>query len=253
MHVVHKGIDKGRVLVFVPGLADTWQSYKALAAALPDTFGLVLVDALGHGSSTKVRGKNAPARQSAALRAALDSLKVRPFAVIGHSYGGVITQHYALNNTDLPAAVLIATLVTFKDNPSAEDWKGFVQGLPDIVPDSVLAGQSNSFFGEVPDSVVAPYIEASRSTPGYVWKEAIGALVNEDRRPLLATWRPATLLVMPEKDRVLGELPMEQFTAALPHAQVARISRASHAPHWEHPQVVADAILAFLGSVQQRQ
>ena len=253
MHVVYRGIDNRRVLVFVPGLADTWQSYEALAAALPDTFGLILVDALGHGRSTKVRGRSGPMRQSAALRAALDSLQVQPFAVIGHSYGGMIAQHYALANTELPAAVLIATLATFKDNPAAEAWKGFAQGLPDNVPDSVLAGQSNSFFAEVPDSIIAPYIEASRSTPGYVWREVIGALVNEDMRPQLAAWRPATLLVVPEKDRVLGAQPMEQLQAALPQGRVARISRASHAPHWEHPKVVADTLLAFLESVKQRE
>jgi pimeloyl-ACP methyl ester carboxylesterase len=51
LHVVYRGIDNHRVLVLVPGLADTWQSYQSLAAALPDTFGLILVDALGHGRS----------------------------------------------------------------------------------------------------------------------------------------------------------------------------------------------------------
>jgi pimeloyl-ACP methyl ester carboxylesterase len=253
LYVVHRGIDNQRVLVFVPGLADTWQSYQSLAAALPDTFGLILVDALGHGRSTKVPGTSGPSRQSAALRAALDSLSVQPFAVIGHSYGGVISQHYALSNSELPAVVLMATLATFKEHPAAEDWASFVQELPDIVPDEVLAGQANSFFAEVPDSIVAPYIEASRNTPGYVWREVIGALVDEDTRPQFPSWRPATLLVVPETDRVLGALPMEQLSAALPQARVAQIPHASHAPHWEHPESVAEIILTFLDSVQQRE
>jgi pimeloyl-ACP methyl ester carboxylesterase len=252
LHLVYTRLGSSRVLVFVPGLADTWASYQKLADALPDTFGMILVDALGHGSSTKAAGASGPARQSMAVRAALDSLGVEPFAVIGHSYGGLIAQHYALRTPDLPAVVLISTLATLQGSPSADSWAAFGRSVPDTVPDEVLAGQARSFHAEVPDSVVRPYIEAARGTPGHVWREVIAALVSEDIRPQLASWKPRTLLIIPENDKVLGEGPMQGLAAAIAHAEVARIARTSHAPHWERADTVAHVVEQFLSSVDLR-
>jgi 3-oxoadipate enol-lactonase len=252
LHVVHTRLASSRVLVFVPGLADTWASYQELATAMPDTFGIVLIDALGHGRSTKASGSSGPARQSIAVRSALDSLGVEPFAVIGHSYGGLIAQHYALRTPELPAVILIATLATLRGSASADNWAAFGRSLPDTVPDEVLAGQAQSFHAEVADSVVRPYIEASRGTPGHVWREVIAALVSEDTRPQLASWKPRTLLIIPENDKVLGDGPMQVLAAAMPNAEVARIARTSHAPHWERADTVADVIGQFLSGIGLR-
>ncbi len=252
LHVVHRGLDRGRVLVFVPGLADTWTSFHDLATALPDSHGMILVDALGHGGSTKRAGSNGPGRQSRALRAALDSLGVQPFAVIGHSYGGLIAQHYGLRYPELPATVLIATAATMHGTADAEAWAALGRSLPDTVPDEVLAGQAQSFHGEVPDAVVRPFIEASRGTPGHVWREVIGVLLSEDTRGELATWQPRVLLIIPEHDKVLGDGPMQALADALPGAELARIPRTSHAPHWERADTVGRVITAFLSRVDAR-
>ena len=96
----------------------------------------------------------------------------------------------------------------------------------------MLAGQAQSFYAEVPDSIVRPYIEASRATPGRVWREVIGVLVSEDTRVQLAKWTPRTLLIVPERDKVLGERPMQILADAMPGAHLARLARTSHAPHW---------------------
>ena len=246
LHVVHRGLSHARTIVFVPGLSDTWESYQSLAAALSDSFGMVLVDALGHGESTRRPGTSAPPRQSAALAAALDSLGVRPFAMIGHSYGGVVVQHYGAAHPELPAAVLMATMPTLQGHPADADFASLVATIPDSVPEEVLAGQAASFFEEPPDSVVGPYIEASRATPGYVWREIVTALRTTDTRPMLTTWRPRTLLVMAENDKVVGSFGMDALRAALPNADVARIERTSHAMHWERPDTVAAVIAEFL-------
>jgi 3-oxoadipate enol-lactonase len=249
IHAVYRGIAQGRVLVFIPGLADTWQSYNELAAALPDSFGMVLIDALGHGSSTKRPGSIRAARQADAVRALLDSLEIRPFAVIGHSYGGLIAQHYGARNPDLPAAILMATMMTMKGTPEAPAWSGLAASLTDSVPDEILAGQRESFFGPVADSVVERYISASRLSPGHVWKEAIAEVVENDSRPMLADWKPRTLVVFAEHDKVLNGARTLELAAALPQADTVRIPRTSHAMHWERPDTVAVELLAFFATV----
>ena len=246
LHLAHRNLGASRALVFVPGLADTWQSYLALVAELPDTFGIVLVDALGHGTSTKREGANGPGRQAEALGAALDSLAVEPYALIGHSYGGVIAQYYGRNRPETPAAILMAAGTTLGTSPAAADFRALAASMPDTVPDEVLELQRESFFGEVPDSVVRRYIDASRDTPGHVWRDVIDTLLVSDSRSFLAGFRPRTLLVMAENDKVVGTAFMDEIVAALPAADTVRIPRTSHGMHWERPDTVAAVVTAFL-------
>lgn len=246
LHLVQRGLTQSKVLVFIPGFADTWESYRSLAAALPDTFGMVLIDALGHGRSTKRPGASVAPRQSAALAAALDSLDVRPFAIIGHSYGGIIAQHYGAAHPDLAAAVIMASSTTMGTNPAAAAFDSLARAMPDSVPDEVLAMQADGFFGPVPDSVLLPAIAASRATPGHVWREVIPYIITTDTRELLRQWTPRTLLVMAENDKVMGPGPMEDLVRAIPSADTVRIPRTSHAMHWERPDTVAAVITAFL-------
>jgi 3-oxoadipate enol-lactonase len=250
MHVVHRRLDASRTLVFVPGLADTWESYLSLVVELPDTFGYVLVDPLGHGASTKRKGANGPRRQAEALAAALDTLGVHPFAMFGHSYGGVITQVYGSAHPDLAAAVLIATATGFGSHAGADGFRDLAASMPDTVPDEVLELQRESFLGPVADSIVSPYIDAARASPGHVWREVIDSLLVFDTSSILGGWRPRTLLVMAENDKVIGNAPMDSFAAAMPGADTIRIPRTSHGVHWERPDTVAAVVVSFLGAVR---
>ena len=247
LHLAYRNLGASHALVFVPGLADTWQSYLALVAELPDTFGIVLVDALGHGASTKREGANGPGRQAEALGAALDSLAIEPHAIIGHSYGGVIAQYYGRNRPELPAAILMAAGTTLGTNPAAADFRALAASIPDTVPDEVLELQRESFFGEVPDAVVRPYIDASRGTPGHVWRDVLDTLLVSDTRSFLSGFRPRTLLVMADNDKVVGTAFMDEIVAALPAADTVRIPRTSHGMHWERPDTVASVLVSFLG------
>lgn len=250
LHLAYRNLGASRALVFVPGLGDTWQSYLALVAELPDTFGVVLVDPLGHGASTKRHGATGPGRQAEALRAALDSVGVEPHALIGHSYGSVIAQFYGRSRPELPAAILMAAVTTLGTNPAAADFRALATSMPDTVPDEVLELQRESFLGEVPDSVVRPYIDASRETPGHVWRDVIDTMLVSDTRSFLAGFRPRTLLVMAENDKVVGNASMNDIIAALPAADTVRIPRTSHGMHWERPDTVAAVVVSFLGAVR---
>ena len=250
LHLAHRNLGASRALVFVPGLGDTWRSWLALVAELPDSFGIVLVDALGHGASTKRQGANGPERQVEALSAALDSLGVEPHALIGHSYGGFIVQYYGRKRPVVPVAIIMAAGTTLRTNPAAADFRALATSMPDTVPDDVLELQRESFFGDVPDAVVRPYIDASRDTPGRVWRDVIDTLLVADTRSFLADFRPRTLLVMAENDKVVGNASMNDIVAALPAADTVRIPRTSHGMHWERPDTVAAVVLSFLGAMR---
>jgi pimeloyl-ACP methyl ester carboxylesterase len=250
LNVACRGLARPRVLVCVPGLGDTWESYKLLADALPSRYGLVLVDPLGHGRSSKHRGRCTPAHQSTAISRALGVLGVRAAAVIGHSYGGVIAQQFADDHPEVPAVVLMATMATMVGHPAAEAFAALGASLPDdVVPDDVVALQGDSFFGPVDDATLAPYIATAKATPGYVWREVIETMLREEPAARMARWRPRALVVAAEEDKVIGAFGSEALARSLPGARLVVIPGTSHAMHWERPELVAAAIDAFLQEV----
>lgn len=97
--------------------------------------------------------------------------------------------------------------------------------------------------------MVQRYISASRRSPGHVWKEVIAEVVENDSRPLLASWKPRTLIVLAEHDKVLDGARTLELAEALPMADTVRIPRTSHAMHWEQPDTVAVVLMEFFGQV----
>ena len=244
------GLDRARIIVCVPGLADTWESFDALAGALPDRYGFVLIDALGHGRSSKHRGRSLPAQQCAAIASALDQLKVEPFAIVGHSYGGVIAQRFADDHPELPAVVLMATVGTMNGHPAREGLLELAESLPDdVVPEDVIGLAGESFAAAVDQALLAPYEAAMRLMPAYVMREVLVGLRDLDLSPVHGRWLPRTLLVSADNDKLMGETGMATLARALPQAEVVIIPQTSHAMHWERPEPTARAIAAVLDRV----
>jgi pimeloyl-ACP methyl ester carboxylesterase len=250
LHVATYGLDRPRVLVCVPGLCDTCESFDLLAAALPPTYGVVAVDALGHGRSSKQRGHSGPARQSAALQQGLDALGVQPFALVGHSYGGVIAQQFADDCPDVPAVALLGTVDTMVGHPAAEGFAALAAALTgETVPDELFAMAGDSFHVAPDAATLSPYVAAMRLTPAYVIREVIEEVLHYDLSAAHGRWCPRVLVVGAENDKVIGDTGTAGLARALPEAEVIRIPATSHAMHWERPELVAAALAEFLDRV----
>src|SRR5215210_2521163 len=116
-----------------PGLGDCRDQIRDLGA-LQDEFRLLFYDARGSG-----RSEEKPPYTHDQWAADIDELTrqvgIDRFALIGHSYGGIVAQEYALRHQDrLVGLVLVDTAASTVDNEESIR-RALAAGLPGIVED----------------------------------------------------------------------------------------------------------------------
>lgn len=97
----------GPPIVLAHGITDSGRCWAPVAAALADTYDLVMVDARGHGRSDAPERGYTPADQAADLAGLIAALGLDRPAILGHSMGAITTLVLAGSYPDLPRAILL--------------------------------------------------------------------------------------------------------------------------------------------------
>ncbi len=102
----HRTGGTGPALVLSHGLTDNGLCWSRVAAALASDFDIVMLDARGHGASsrTTVGAPNDPAQD---IAEAIDGLGLESPLVMGHSVGARATADYANANPDRISKVIL--------------------------------------------------------------------------------------------------------------------------------------------------
>ncbi|WP_309643477.1 alpha/beta hydrolase [Phenylobacterium sp.] len=102
----HRTAGRGPSLVLSHGLTDNGLCWRRLASALEGRFDIVMLDARGHGASTRLTGEESfdPSRD---LGEAIAALGLQTPIVMGHSVGAWATAAHANNNPDGVAKVVL--------------------------------------------------------------------------------------------------------------------------------------------------
>jgi 3-oxoadipate enol-lactonase len=99
-----------RVVTLLHGLASTLATWDEIALALAKTMRVLRFDQRGHGASTVPPGAWTLADLGADVIAALDRCGVARTTLVGHSGGGVVAMHTAIEHPErIDALVLLAT------------------------------------------------------------------------------------------------------------------------------------------------
>lgn len=124
VHAVEAGQSDGIPLVLVHGASGNVRDF--MLSILPDLarrHRVIALDRPGFGHSDPLPGHGwRLADQVAALRGALHGLGYRRYILVGHSYGGTLVMHWALNHPDEVAGVLALSAPVM-------DWGGAGLGI----------------------------------------------------------------------------------------------------------------------------
>ena len=234
-------------------------------------FRVVAVDQLGFGKSSKpdLRYRfDDLARNTAAL---LDRLKVKRVSLIANSMGGMLAVRFAIlfperierlvledplgleNYAEYIPKQQTANLVALEMAQTKDSYRRF------------LGGYFPTWKPEYERFVEA--FAAVQASPEYPAIARVSALTYQmiDEQPVLqdlAKIRPATLLVIGQKDRTvfgrrfapaeavksLGNFPElgRRAAATIPSARLVEFADLGHAPHVEAPERFLQAVLPFL-------
>lgn len=216
--------------------------FRALLDAGVEVFSFD-VDGHGTGSTTVFTADGVRSAVAAAVAEAERGAAPLPLHLVGHSLGGALVLD-ALAAGAAPhaaGAVVLSTPLQVKLGPAtvATELAGFFR------PATLSQRAHYGLWGVVPafgPVKRAAYPFRRRDADGRTWGyvDAVRALLDEMRLPERAASVAApTLLVYSRGDRLSACGDGERLAAALPRAELLRISGASHYGVAFHPEAVA--------------
>lgn len=99
MHYVHGGADRGRPLVLLHGLFETWRVWRKVLPRLLESHYIVAPDVRGYGETDKPGVELMDKRtQAQDIRELADQLGLDNFVLIGHDRGARVSRRFALDH-----------------------------------------------------------------------------------------------------------------------------------------------------------
>ena len=241
-------------LLLIHGFGNSLQSFRELAPRLADCCHVVAIDMPGYGLSDKPADHdyhNGP--QAAVLVRAAAHLGLRHVVYVGHSLGGAVALHAAVQDPSAAGLVLL--------NP------GIIRtGVPKIVQLSVppLPRMSARLFAdrEFRGSFLRKsYVDPSRVTEQVIddvmlgartddWYAGVTALMGQyaegEEIALASRVRVPTLIPWGDADRNKPRSEADELQRMLPGSTLVRFPAAGHYVHEEAAEGVARAIASWL-------
>jgi pimeloyl-ACP methyl ester carboxylesterase len=238
----------GPTAVLLHGFGASKDGWLGFAAALPDSFRVLIPDLPGHGDSAADTTRPYDAsRLTMAMEAWLDEVAPGPVHVAGNSLGGEVAALLALGRpAQVRTLALFAPAGVASPVPSAQDslaQRGDLVLVPTdreeldrlydlaFVRDPDIPGAARDVLAE----------EAAARAP--FLRSLLAELARERDllRSRLPEIRQPTLLVWGEEDRILDPSAAPIWARGLPDADVLLLPNVGHAPQMEQPGAMANA------------
>lgn len=193
------------------------------------------------------------------IAALAKGLELERFALLGHSFGGIVGLHFALAHPDLLTHLILVCAPTshhfiedveaaLPDHLEAEALSE-LRSLEDSEPSDYVLRRSLELLAPIyfrdPARLAELGLDSVRFGPETqaVWD----SLVGFDLRPRLGEVRVPTLVVAGAHDRSVTAERAREAAEALPQGSLLRMENSGHYPFIEEPEAFISGVLGFLG------
>ena len=253
----------GAPILLLHGFASSGLEFFRLAPILAEGRSVVAIDLLGFGFSQRVTepgGYFSQRGQAALVSQLLGTLGIERVDVVGASYGGAIAGQLALDHpSQVRRLVFIDAQVYVDRNVGGELVANLPLGFNQALTWLTLGGgplTSRLFELACYDPQVClgdgELIDNLR--PPTQIKGNVASLIAFSRSPQdqrlpadVAQITQQALVIWGEDDEIIPPSDGVRLVQELPNARLHWIPQAGHVPHIERPELVAAAILGFLG------
>jgi pimeloyl-ACP methyl ester carboxylesterase len=249
LQYVEQGDLGGLPVLFLHGATDSWHSFETLLPYLPPTWRSIAIAQRGHGDSSKPAHGYGPPDFVADIAAFQDALGIGPSVIVGHSFGSLIGQRFAVAFPERALAlVLMATFRNLRGNPGVEEFlEQVITPLTDPIDPAIAREfQESTLARPIPDAYLETVVAESLKAPARVWRELFTTVVATDFERGLDTLTAPTLILWGDQDVYSSRDDQEFITQTIPGAQLIVYPGYGHAFHWEDPAMVAADLIAFV-------
>jgi pimeloyl-ACP methyl ester carboxylesterase len=233
---LHEG--KGSPVVLLHGLAGSARWWQATVPALAARHEVHVPELIGFGASVPAVARLGVRELAEVVAEWLAALGIGQAALVGHSLGGQLAVHMAVETDASPAALVLAApsgLLPASNVVEAAAWlRGWLSprcvGAPAFLP--TIAG------------------DALRCGP-VTLAHTFHSLMTDRFEALLPQVRAPTLVVWGALDPLLPVRLGRQVAAAIPAARLAVLEAAAHNPMVDDPVAFNALLLEFLGAGRQ--
>jgi pimeloyl-ACP methyl ester carboxylesterase len=248
---------KGPTLMLLHGFGGSRENWLPTARYLGRNFHLIIPDLPGYGASSPIAGSDAGIHaQARRLAGFVEALKLKHFALAGHSMGGAIAGVYAAEHPDRVAALALldSAGLPFRTNAFARDV---------AAGHNPFAYRNRAQFARFMRLIFAkpPYVPPriadvliARNVAAQPFLDATLARLRapDDADALVPVLPRLTMPVLGlwcNDDRVIDPSALDALRkglAATPQIGTSLLNGCDHMPIMEEPRATADALTRFL-------
>lgn len=246
LHYHRTGGDKP-VLVLAHGITDNGLCWTRLARQLERDFDIVMIDARGHGESSRIE-PGSTIDQVADLAAAIEALELDSPALLGHSMGAGNVAGVAARHPGLVSKVVLEDppWQLHENADRTERLKGFrqwVEGMSRMSVDEI-ARQGKQLNPAWSDEEFPAWAESKKQVDPNI----LSALSRDRWRDVVPSIRCPTLLIHaePERGGICSSELAAEVSSMNPAIATCEIKGAGHNIRREQFDRFADATRSFL-------
>jgi N-formylmaleamate deformylase len=245
IHYTRTGAGKPTI-VLLHGLAANGACWTGLAHLLENEYDLIMPDARGHGESSKPDYGYRYEDHANDLIGFINSLKLPPAILLGHSMGGMTAALVASRSPKLVRGLILADPPFFSIKVQRE------------IRDSVVGDQHRRILGKSFEELVADlqgrHPNRSSDTIGLIARARLRTSMaafdvltppNPDYKQLVSAIDVPSLLVFGDKG-VVSFVVAEELQRLNPTFQVYQIPEVGHGLHYDQPERFAAVVGSFI-------
>jgi 3-oxoadipate enol-lactonase len=247
----------GDPLLLIAGFACDHTIWSLVLPTLAARYRVIVFDNRGIGRSSGAETVTSIRQMADDAAGLLDALEVRPVHIAGHSMGGLIAQELALAHPELvQSLLLLSTCAQLDERGKAvtELWGE----LPRLVDAATMTRlllpwlYTRAFYAK--PGAIERVLENILANPFPASAELIfrqcRAIATFQSSDALSDLNIPTGVVVGSEDILLPVALSEQLASSIRNAELVILEQTGHGMLIESPKHVANAMLAFLGSLR---
>ena len=246
-------------VVLVHGYSMSSAVWEKILPLFPSNYRLFAMDIQGFGHSDKPEAGYSCRELADNIGVLMDALGLSKAVLIGHSFGGVVIQHFAARHPERVIALALSNTFATTMPP-----KGLTPAVEQRINGYGSAEENRKLFSSVipryfdtanvTKEDIERFVEVGLQASNVALREALKANYTTPALPALQfTAVQAPVLIITTTHDPFGTFDHAiAMSDAFPNSRIEVITRCGHSPMWEKPSEFAKAVVEFLKSPNVR-